>query len=456
MKKIIVIAGFIGIFASGFLNVSAGYFNSDPIINCESQITMTLRMGSQNDQVYMLQQHLASMGYLNATPNGHFGYQTKYAVQAFQMNNGISATGNVGPATREALNESLCGDISSGTSGVNYTFNPYNYSQGTTYVGQNDPFVTVITSPVSSPVVYNNPQSSGYTSSIQTNTPYSNYGAGTVAATPIIQMGSSYSPSQIASTQVIYSPTIGYTYGITPSTGSVTVSSPVANAVYKEGDTVFVNWGTNNLRAYTFTILLESNISGQSKIVGVTSGISLSFVLTRELLDSVCGGTCDNNQIGSFKVVVTTPTTDIAGNTSTLRAAVAPITIKRPLSNASVNISGSKTPVNSGEVFKLYMNIPTSTNYGYNIQDLYGTYSVRIKALCPASVSVSIAGVPCGQEFVIPTTVLNAQQEIPAVITNGTWYKQDVTFQVTVVNLANQVIGSAETKVTVNAVPFSW
>jgi hypothetical protein len=253
----------------------------------------------------------------------------------------------------------------------------------------------------------------------------------------------------------MYSPTIGYTYGITPTAGSVTVSSPVAHTAYSEGETVFVNWGTNNLNARSFTILLESNISGQSKIVGVTSGNSHSFTLTKEILDSVCSGTCDNNQKGSFKVVVTTPTTDIAGITSTLRAVVAPITIRRPLSNAVVSITGSKSPVNSGEVFKLYVNVPTNT-YGYNNADVYGSYQVRLKAVCPIAVTASIAGVPCGQEFTIPATVINSQQEIPVMVTNGTWYKQDVTFVVTIVNLANQVIGQATTVVTVNAAPFSF
>ncbi len=440
MKKIIAIAGFIGFFASTALDVSAGYFNSAPIIKCESQITSTLRFGSQNNEVYALQQILANQGFLNVSPNGHFGYQTKYAVQAFQMNNGISATGVVGYQTREALNESACGgDGSSSYVGSNYSFNPYNYTSGMTQVASADPFVTVISPSVQAPAVYATPQPTTYNPQ----------------PTPVIQIGSSHNSSQIASTQIIYSPTIGYTYGITPTTGSVTVSSPVANTAYSEGDNVYVNWGTNNLASYNFTILLESNISGQSKIVGVTSGNSYSFTLTKELLDSVCSGTCDNNQKGSFRVVVTTPTTDIAGITSTLRAAVAPITIRRPLSNAQVSISGSKSPVNSAEVFKLYVNVPTNT-YGYNNADVYGTYHVRLKAVCPVGVSTSIAGIACGQEFTIPATVINSQQEIPAVITNSTWYKQEVTFVVTVVNLSNQVIGIAETKVTVNAIPFSW
>lgn len=456
MKNIIAIAGFIGIFGSQALFASAGYFNNTPIINCEARITRTLQIGSENSEVYTLQQILVNTGFLDAAPNGYFGRQTKYAVQSFQINNGISSTGIVGYQTREALNESACGgDVSSINTGSNYTFNPYNFTSGVTQVEQNDPFVTVINPPVAPPVIYTTPQNNSYAPVVTGNSSYVNYDQRQVVTPTVVQMGSSYDHSQIASTQIIYSPSIGYTYGITPRTGSVTVSSPVANAIYNEGDSVFVKWGTNNLPARTFSILLESNISGQSKVVGTTSGNSYSFILTKETLDTVCSGTCNNGQLGSFKVVVTTPTTDIAGITSTLRAAIAPITIKRPLGNASVTISSSKTPVNTGEVFKLYVNVPTST-YGYSTANVYGNYSVRLKAICPPSVTASIAGVSCGQEFVIPSTVINAQQEIPAIITNNTWYKQDVTFQVTIVNLANQVIGSAETRVTANGAPFSF
>ncbi len=435
MKKIIVIAGFISLFASTTLNVSAAYFNNVPANVCSFSVNHVMSYGARGNEVTVLQTILYTGGYFSGTPNGYYGYQTKAAVKAFQLDNGIRATGTVGPQTREAINESLC---NSGT--VSHYNNGYGYPQGVTVVAPTDPYVTVITPPVQAPAVYATPQSTIYNSQ----------------PTSVVQMGSSYNPSQIASTQVIYSPQIGYTYGITPASGSVTVSSPVANTTYSEGDTVYVNWGTNNLATYSFNIVLESNISGQSKIVGTTSGNSYSFVLTKALLDSVCSGTCNNNQTGSFRIVVTTPTTDIAGNTSTLRAAIAPITIRRPLSAASVSIMGSKTPVNSGEVFKLYVNVPTTNAYGYNTSDVYGTYQVRLRAICPASVATSIAGVSCGQEFVVPSTVINAQQEIPAVITNGTWYKQDVTFQVTIVNLANQVIGAAETKITVNATPFSF
>ena len=97
--------------------------------------------------------------------------------------------------------------------------------------------------------------------------------------------------------------------------------------------------------------------------------------------------------------------------------------------------------------------MPTSSLWnGYQ----YGSYSFKVHAICPTGVSVSIAGVPCGQEFSMPTVSNNSQQEVPVMITNGSWFKQDVRFIVTAINNAGQSIGTAETNVSVNAAPFNW
>lgn len=454
MKKIIVLGGFLGIVASGALHASAAYFNTTPVNRCDSNITRSLSLGSEGIEVSILQSILVSEGYLQTTPNGYFGHQTKYAVRSFQADNGISSTGIVGPATRDALAESLC-DESSGQ-----PQSSYGYARGVTHVEQSDPFVTVINPPVQNPTVYMTPHDASFSSSqpaYQSNT-YSPYAPALVGSAGSIPQGASVSSSQGFSSHIVYNPASGYSYGITPMSGSVTVSSPKANAVYSEGDTVYVQWGTNNIAVAAFTIVLESNISGQRAVVSTVTGNSHSFVLTKELLDSVCSGTCNNNQQGSFRVVVTMPTTDIAGISSTLRAAIAPITIRRPLASAQVSINVSKTPVNSGEVFKIYLNVPSNSyfNSTYISNNTLPQYSVRLKAICPSSVTAIIAGVACGQEFVIPSTAISAQQEIPASVTNPTWYKQEVIFQVTAVNLAGQVIGTGETKVIVNATPFNW
>jgi hypothetical protein len=59
--------------------------------------------GDDGDDVLDLQKALAKLGLLSATPNGHYGPATTAAVQAFQAQNGISQTGNVGPLTKTAL-----------------------------------------------------------------------------------------------------------------------------------------------------------------------------------------------------------------------------------------------------------------------------------------------------------------------------------------------------------------
>jgi peptidoglycan hydrolase-like protein with peptidoglycan-binding domain len=466
MKKIIAITGFFGMFLSLVGSASAAYFNAAPLSQCQAHITRTLQIGSENNDVVVLQQLLVNAGFLDTNPNGYFGYQTKQAVRSFQANNGISPTGIVGPSTRDAVNESLCDtDLVDNTSYTSYNDNGYGYNgygSGVTYVGNNDPFVRVITPPTSVPTVYTTPYNTDTVANltvVQATTPLYTDTSYT-SVTPSI--ASSFSPNQVQSTGIVYNPSTGYSYGIVPQSGSVTVSSPVVNSVYNEGDTVNVVWGSNNLVVSQYTVLLESTTVGQSRVVAVTSGNSYSFVLTKELLDSVCAGTCNSYGQGqsSFRVVVSTPTTDIAGNTSTLRAAVAPITINRPFGfTGIVNLSASQTPVNSGQIFKLYINVPTSSSWNYGMYGngyMNGNYSLKIHALCPASVAVSIAGTPCGQDFVVPFAATQAQQEIPTTITNTSWYKQDVIYEIVVSNLNGQVVGSARTTVTVNALPFNW
>ena len=464
IKNSILIAGVLGIFVGSTTITSAGYFNTAPISRCNISITSQLQAGSENEDVYTLQGLLSRAGYLTANPNGYFGPATKSAVKRFQRDNGISATGYVGDATINAVNERLCDtDVNADT----LSYGNYGYGSGVTYVDAYDPYAHVVSPTITSPVVYTNPQSSINTSYVNVNNTY-NTPTYSTPSTPAYSVPT-YNPAapntypvltpattqnQIQSTNIIYSPSTGYTYGIVPQPGSLTISTPLANTVYNEGDTVYLAWSTNNLNVSGFNILLENNITGQSKIVASTQGKNASFVLTKQILDAVCLGVCDNNQQGSFRIVISTPVTDIAGTTSALRAAISPITIKRPVAFASISINGSKNPVNSNEVFKLYVNVPTVPVWNTNV---YGQYSFKIHAICPASVQVSIAGVPCGQDFDMPITTANFQQEIPTIITNGTYYRRDVTFEINAYNNVNsQLIGTAQTSVTVNALPFSF
>lgn len=455
IKNSLLALGFFGILTSTFGAASAAYFDNAPAFRCDVQITRQLSTGSEGTEVTVLQNFLNRAGYLSATPNGHFGPATRSAVQAFQSTNFIPATGTVGPATRNAINERMCdtdlrgdsltyfGDYSSAYSG---------YSSGVTYVDPYDPFVQVITPPVvAAPTIYTNPQT-------VIMPPAYNTSGSTVSTGNVINHAVSFAPAtnntSIASTNIIYAPGVGYTYGITPAAGSLTVTSPVASAVYNEGDTVTISWRTSNLNANGFNILLENSSTGQSKTVTSTTGNNASFVLTKEVLDAVCSGACNNNNQGSFRIVVTTPIRDIAGAVSTFRAAVSPITIRRPVANfGTVSITTNKNPVTSGEIFKLYVNIPTGASWNTN---LYGQYAFKIRAICGAGVTATIAGTPCGQDFSIPFAPTYFQSEIPASVANTSWYQQNVTFVLTVTNLAGQTIGTSETRVTVSAAPFSW
>lgn len=462
MKKIITI---IGIMASTATFSSAAYFNNTPVQACSTQIISSLSVGSEGDEVFMLQNLLNQGGYMYVAGNGYFGPATQSALKRFQIDNAIYPTGTVGPLTRNAINERLCDTDVRGDSLIynqyGYSGSSYGYSSGTTYVDNFDPFVRVVSPTPANPTLYNNPSTNvapisnvAQLTVPPVSTPV-NYTTGNVSNNVIIPSNVTPATSAISSTNIIYSPYVGYTYGIVPQSGILTITTPLTNSVYNEGDTVNVAWTTSNLNATQYQILLENTSSNQSKVVAVTSTKNASFVLTKDVLDAVCSGTCNipntgAYNTGSFRVVITTPITDIAGITSTFRAAVSPITIKRPYyATAQVSISASKTPVNSGEVFRLYVNVPTPT---YN----YGSYSFKIRAICVNNVQVSIVGVPCGQDFSMPVNNNNFQREIPSMITNTSWYRQDVVYEINAIDMNGNVIGTSRTTVTVNPAPFSF
>ena len=62
-----------------------------------------LRRGDKNDQVQVMQRYLATLGYLNSTPDGQFGSATERAVKLFQEANGLSADGVAGSGTLSIL-----------------------------------------------------------------------------------------------------------------------------------------------------------------------------------------------------------------------------------------------------------------------------------------------------------------------------------------------------------------
>lgn len=453
IKNSLILLGVFAVFLGSATSSIAAYFSTTPISRCENTITRTLQVGSQNNEVLILQKMLFRGGFLHASPNGYFGAGTRSAVRQFQIENGIQATGMVGEATRNAVNERLC-DMD--VNGDSLSYSIYGYNSGITYVDNYDPYARIISPNTTNPTVYATPQeyipAPRQMSPSGVITPYTSPAYPLTPSSPVLPVSAS---SQVQSTHVVYNPSVGYTYGIVPQSGSLTITSPVVGSQYKEGDMVTVVWSSSNINALQYNVLLENTSTGQSKIVAATSnGNTISFVLTKEVLDAVCLGICDNNQQGSFRVVMTSPVTDIAGITSAFRAAVSNITIKRPYGfTGTVSVTASKTPVNSGELFKLYVNIPTGASWNAG---LYGNYSLKIRAICPSGVQASIAGTLCGQEFSIPFAPVHFQQEIPTTITNSTWYRQDVVYEIVVTNLLGQVIGTARTTVVANAAAFSW
>jgi peptidoglycan hydrolase-like protein with peptidoglycan-binding domain len=469
MRKIIVATAFLGIFAGTLTSAFAGYFNTAPLNGCNVQITNTLQAGSENSDVYTLQQMLTNSGYLHATPNGYFGPATVSAVIRFQNDNGLSATGKVGEATRNVINERLCEtDVLTVSS-----YDNYGYNSGVTYVDQYDPYARVISPTQTYASIYNTPQGDvAFTSagSVYTNPatypdPTSYYSGTSYPATTVSNPAYSFSAnpiitpatSQIQSTGLIYSSNLGYLYGVVPTPGSITITTPLANAFYNEGDTVNIAWSTNNINASAFQVFVENTSTGQSKQVAYVTGNNASFVLTRELLDAVCSGTCNNNQQGNFRFVIATPLTDIAGTTSNFRAMISPITIRRPYSIlAAININASKTPVASGEAFRMYVNTPGISQSAWNA-GLYGNAVIKLRALCVnTNVQVSIANVLCGQDFTMPVSSVIGEQGVPIIITNSTWFTQDVVFEVNLINQNGQIMGTSQTKVTVNPPAFNW
>lgn len=462
MKKIILAIGVLGLLSGSATVAFAGYFNNTPIYTCDASINNTLQVGQENDDVYMLQQFLSRAGYLDANPNGYFGPSTKLAVKRFQADNSISATGKVGETTLNILNERLCDSDVRGDTLSDYS---YGYSSGITYVDSFDQYAKVISPQVTDPVVYMTPGSTvsnsssygynGYDDAVYSsysNTNTSVYSQSYSQSAPVIVPATT--KTKIQSTNIIYSPSLGYTYGIVPQSGSLSINTPLANTTYHEDDTVYLSWTTKNINANGYIVLLENTVTNQSKPVVSTDANKVSFKLTKELLDSVCVGVCDNSQQGSFRIVVTTPMADIAGKVDTFRAAISPITIKRPYGTlAAVSITGSKSPVDSGEKFKLYVNIPQNITWN---ADVYSQYVFKIRAICPSSVQVSIAGVACGQDFIMPTNTSNFQQEIPAIILNNTYFRQNVSFELTVTTLNGKMVGTSQVSVVSNAAPFNW
>lgn len=66
-----------------------------------------LRIGTWGDDVVVLQNILASLGYYTGSIDGIFGPLTRQAVMRLQADNGLIADGIVGPLTYDLIDQLL-------------------------------------------------------------------------------------------------------------------------------------------------------------------------------------------------------------------------------------------------------------------------------------------------------------------------------------------------------------
>jgi hypothetical protein len=92
--------------ATFFMNAS--YIHASTCLQLNSDLSYSMSDQSPSQSIYLLQGYLHGLGYLTATPNGHFGPSTLAAVKAFQTANGITATGYVGSLTRTSISGKTC------------------------------------------------------------------------------------------------------------------------------------------------------------------------------------------------------------------------------------------------------------------------------------------------------------------------------------------------------------
>jgi peptidoglycan hydrolase-like protein with peptidoglycan-binding domain len=113
-----------GLLAIAFVVVSIPAFTYADILNRE------LQLGMSGSDVSSLQTFLAidPTIYPQGLVTGYFGFLTKSAVANFQIRNGISAVGRVGPATLPVLNFQMAGGAASNTGGAAATISSINVS----------------------------------------------------------------------------------------------------------------------------------------------------------------------------------------------------------------------------------------------------------------------------------------------------------------------------------------
>lgn len=391
-------------------NDSRMYFNSladygVPANSCDATITRTLMIGSHGDDVATLQDYLHDSGYLAAQSNGYYGKATSNAVKLFQSRYGIKVTGSVGPISRDTLNNLICGNDVAPVSASQVTYVPSNISSNVSSV------VQIPSTSVNESVSY-----------LQN---------GQVITIPVSQAKR----------------TSDYTVSIS-KLPSVTIVIPLNKSSYNEGDTVPVTWVASNLNATHYTVMLANTQSGLEKRVASLSGDTKTYnvTLTKELLDSVCGGTMCAGTTNGYRMYVIAYYQTLDGELS-IKAYADQISVTRPLSQVvSVSLTPSKNPVSVGEQIKLFTYIPSQPIFS-QYQNLYW----KITPVCPPGVSLTVNGLACGNDIYVYQSNINTMPDITVTINGNVWGPTEVTFNASVLSYyGGQELGRTQTKVLVN------
>lgn len=86
---------------------SSSVQNGSATPSTPAAITETLKLGSQGENVTILQQQLKDLGYFKDEATGYFGRVTASAVREFQQKSGLTVDGIAGPRTHRAIQEQL-------------------------------------------------------------------------------------------------------------------------------------------------------------------------------------------------------------------------------------------------------------------------------------------------------------------------------------------------------------
>ncbi len=398
--------------------VSTGYIPETRIIEtrditplCAVTVTRTLSLGMRGEDVATVQDYLNNQDFMPATPNGYYGYGTEAAVKRFQAAYGIRQTGTVGPQTRDVLNRLICGDRSVGV-----------VTQASTIAPLKDITPSRI---ISTPSTVATPSTS-----------FVNTGSSSI--NPGLPL---YPPSNYPFNQYI-----NPAYQVKGA--SLIVTMPSNKAGYREGDTVHVSWASSNLVASRYVVSLGSMNTTSEKQLAVLPGTSntTSFVLTKELLDSVCLGTtaCSGP---NYRVYVTAYTSALPQGEYTIKAYADQISITRPLTTAGISLTASKTPVNSGETINLYVHVPATAGPFAQYNSLYW----KVRALCPTGVQITINGQACGTESYVYQQNIMTAPDIRVTLTNNSWGPQQVILEAEAYNyFGGQLLGKGTTAVVIN------